>query len=97
MKLLLVSLVLATVVCTTCDDGNEDNYDGCSSEGVVEYGYVCESDVPNVCKIDITYGESVAANVCGALVIGFTLVLGLLSFILKGKFCSAFFNTIYVI
>lgn len=33
-----------------CDDGNEDNEDGCSSTCSIENGWYCEGEVKSVCK-----------------------------------------------
>lgn len=33
-----------------CDDGNDDDDDGCSSVGVIEDGYMCEGE-PSVCSL----------------------------------------------
>ncbi|MEM9693073.1 MAG: lamin tail domain-containing protein [Myxococcota bacterium] len=34
-----------------CDDGGNDNGDGCSNACVVELGYACDGETPNVCRL----------------------------------------------
>ena len=96
LGILVLSLSFVLVSCaTSCDDGNKANGDGCSSSLVVEYGYSCSGSVPQACGVNITYGENMAANVGGSIVCGMAALLALISFVFKGKVCSAFYNCVF--
>jgi cysteine-rich repeat protein len=81
----------------TCDDGNTNNGDGCSFNSVWETGYSCDNALPSNCNYALSSTEKIVANVLGYTVFGFAMLLAVISFIVKGKVCSAFFNCFFSI
>ncbi len=47
-----------------CDDGNQRNADGCSSECQVEVGWSCENDDPSDCSPVCQDGQAVGSEEC---------------------------------